>query len=142
MHNLPRELIDPYQALTHLSFTSRFRKTNAPLIDYLTTKLAYLTILLDDARAKSMSSYPASSAAFITFRDARTARLALKVLENHPKRRLACRAQPAPHWSELLWPRLGLSVYRSEFVRGWVVFVGVWAFTLAWVSNTSSGSEI
>jgi hypothetical protein len=134
MHNLPRQLLDPYQALTHLSFTSRFRKTNAPLIDYLTTKLAYLTILLDDARAKPMSSYPASSAAFVTFRDARTARLALKVLENHPKRRLACHTQPAPDWAELLWPRLGLSVYRSEFVRGWVVFIGVWAFTLAWVS--------
>lgn len=141
LHSLPRPLLDPYQDLTHLRLTSRFRKSNAPLIDYLTTKLAYLTILLDDARSKPMSSFPASSAAFVTFRDARTARLALKVLDNHPKRRLACKAQPAPNWVELLWPRLGLSVYRSEFVRGWVVFVGVWAFTLAWVSISPPSSR-
>lgn len=135
LHRLPRELLDPYQSLTHLPITSAFRKTNAPLIDYLTTKLAYLTLLLDEARSKPLEDFATSSAAFVTFRDARTARLALRVLNNHPKRSLACHTHPAPNWVEILWPRLGRSVYRSGFVRGWVVFLGVWAFTLAWVSR-------
>jgi hypothetical protein len=133
LHALPRELLDPYQSLTHL--TSLFRDQNAPLIDYLSTKLSYLTLLLDEARSKPLSSYAASSTAFVTFKDARTARLALKILDSHPKRSLACHTMPAPDWTNLLWPRLGKSVYRSEFVRGWVVYLGVWAFTLVWVST-------
>ena len=133
LHALPRELLDPYQALTHFKVTSIYRKQNAPLVDYLTTKLNYLTILLDEAREKPLSSYGSSSTAFVTFKDARTARLALKVLDSHPTRTLACRTLPAPDWTNLLWPRLGMSVYRSEFIRKWVVSVGVWAFTLIWV---------
>ncbi|WVQ82649.1 hypothetical protein IAT38_004781 [Cryptococcus sp. DSM 104549] len=135
LHALPRELLDPYQSLTHM--TSLFRDTNAPLIDYLTTKLSYLTMLLHEARSKPLESYPAASTAFVTFRDAKTARLALKILDNHPKRTLACRAVPAPEWTDLLWPRLGKSVYRSEFVRSWVVYLGVWAFTLVWIFPVS-----
>lgn len=134
LHSLPRELIDPYQALSHLKVTSVFRNQNAPLIDYLTTKLLYLTALLDEARSEPLEQYPAASTAFITFRDARTARLALKILDSHPKRSLACHLEPAVDWQNLLWPRLGKSVYKSSFVRGWVVFLGVWAFTLVWVS--------
>lgn len=109
------------------------------MIDYLTTKLSYLTLRLDEARAKPLSSYSASSTAFVTFKDARTARLALKILDSHPKRSLACHTVPAPDWTELLWPRLAKSVYRSEFVRGWVVYIGVWAFTLVWVCAESAG---
>ncbi len=133
LHALPRELLDPYQSLTHL--TSIFRDQNAPLVDYLTTKLSYLTVLLDDARSRPLSSYSTSSTAFVTFKDAKTARLALNILDSHPRRSLACHTTPAPDWTDLLWPRLGKSVYRSEFVRGWVVFFGVWIFTLIWVSH-------
>ena len=136
LHSLPRELLDPYQALTHLKVTSAFRKKNAPLVDYLTTKLSYLTALLDEARDKPLSSYPAASTAFVVLKDARTARLALKILDSHPKRALACHTLPAPDWTDLLWPRLGKSMYRSELVRGWVTFLAVWAFTLAWVRAT------
>ncbi|WWC86374.1 uncharacterized protein L201_001250 [Kwoniella dendrophila CBS 6074] len=64
--------------------------------------------------------------------NARTARLASKILDSHPKRSLACHAVPAPDWTDILWPRLGKTTYRSEFVRGWVVYLGVWAFTLVW----------
>ncbi|KAK4684446.1 calcium permeable stress-gated cation channel, partial [Tremellales sp. Uapishka_1] len=135
LHSLPRELIDPYQSLTHVS--SLFRKSNAPLIDYLTTKLCYLTSLLNEARSKPLASYPAASTAFVTFKDAKTARLALKILDSHPRRSLACHTAPAPEWTDLLWPRLGKSVYRSEFVRGWVVSLGVWAFTLVWIFPVS-----
>ena len=135
LYDLPRELLDPYQALTHLKATSMFRKQNAPLIDYLTTKLVYLTMLLDDAREKDLAEYQAASTAFVIFKDARTARLALRILDSHPKRSLACHTVPAPDWSDLLWPRLGRSVYRSELVRSWVTFFAVWAFTLAWVSS-------
>lgn len=135
LYDLPRQLLDPYQALTHLEATSMFRKQNAPLIDYLTTKLVYLTMLLDDAREKDLSEYQAASTAFVIFKDAQTARLALRILDSHPKRSLACHTVPAPDWTDLLWPRLGRSVYRSELVRSWVSFFAVWAFTLAWVSS-------
>ncbi|WVQ97269.1 hypothetical protein IAU59_004380 [Kwoniella sp. CBS 9459] len=135
LHTLPRELIDPYQSLTHL--TSIFRDENAPLIDYLSTKLEYLTMLLNEARSRPLDSYPASSAAFVTFKDAKTARLAHKILDNHPKRSLACHTTPAPDWTDILWPRLSRSVYKSEFVRGWIVHLGVWAFTLVWIFPVS-----
>lgn len=108
---------------------------NPPLIDYLTTKLSYLTHLLTESLSKPLESYATASTAFVTFRDAKTARLVLKILDSHPKRSLACKTVPAPDWTDLLWPRLGKSVYRSEFVRGWAVYLGVWAFTLAWVSR-------
>ncbi|ORX36074.1 hypothetical protein BD324DRAFT_642750 [Kockovaella imperatae] len=137
LHALPRALLDPYQALTHLKVTSFFRDQNAPLIDYLTTKLNYLSHRLDAARDKPLSSYNPSSTAFVTFRDARTARLAHKLLESHPTRTLACRTSPAPDWTNLLWPRLSMSIYRSEFVRKWVVQVGVWVFTLLWIFPVS-----
>ncbi|WWD17764.1 hypothetical protein CI109_102205 [Kwoniella shandongensis] len=133
LHGLPRELIDPFQSLTHL--TSLFRNQNAPLIDYLTTKLNYLTVLLEEAKNRPLESYPAASTAFVTFKDAKSARLAHKILDSHPKRSLACHTAHAPDWTDLLWPRLGKSVYRSEFVRGWAVYLGVWAFTLVWVAS-------
>jgi hypothetical protein len=138
LHSIPRELLDPYQALTHLKVTSVWRKKNAPLIDYLTTKLVYLTMLLDDARDKGLEDYQPASTAFVSFKDARTARLALRILDNHPKRSLACHTMPAPDWTDLLWPRLSRSVYRSEVVRSWVTFFAVWAFTLAWVRLSSA----
>jgi len=90
-------------------------------------------MLLDDARDKELEEYQAASTAFVSFKDARTARLVLRILDNHPKRSLACHTLPAPDWTDLLWPRLGRSVYRSELIRSWVTFFGVWAFTLAWV---------
>ena len=132
LHALPRELLDPYQALTHL--TSFMRKENAPLIDFLTTKLNYLTMLLEEAKSKTLDSYSPSSTAFVTFKDAETARTALAYLESHPKRTLACHTIPAPDWTDLLWPRVSKSAYRSNYVRSWVVFLGVWAFTVVWVS--------
>ncbi|WRT64264.1 uncharacterized protein IL334_001195 [Kwoniella shivajii] len=89
-------------------------------------------MLLDESRSRPLSSYPPSSAAFITFKDARTARLASKILDSHPKRSLACHTAPAPDWTDILWPRLGKNTYRSEFIRGWAVYLGVWAFTLVW----------
>nr|XP_031860912.1 uncharacterized protein CI109_003639 [Kwoniella shandongensis]KAA5527984.1 hypothetical protein CI109_003639 [Kwoniella shandongensis] len=135
LHGLPRELIDPFQSLTHL--TSLFRNQNAPLIDYLTTKLNYLTVLLEEAKNRPLESYPAASTAFVTFKDAKSARLAHKILDSHPKRSLACHTAHAPDWTDLLWPRLGKSVYRSEFVRGWAVYLGVWAFTLVWIFPVS-----
>ena len=91
-------------------------------------------MLLDEACAEPLSSYAAASTAFVTFKDAKTARLALNVLDSHPKRSLACHTVPAPDWTDLLWPQLGKTVYRAEFVRKWVIYLGVWAFTLAWVS--------
>jgi lipopolysaccharide export LptBFGC system permease protein LptF len=98
-------------------------------------------MLLDDARDKDLEEYQAASTAFVSFKDARTARLALRILDNHPKRTLACHTLPAPDWTDLLWPRLGRSVYRSELVRSWVTFFAVWAFTLAWVCLSQQSSR-
>ncbi|WWC99807.1 hypothetical protein V866_006715 [Kwoniella sp. B9012] len=108
-------------------------------VDTTVWDLSYLTMLLDESRSRPLSSYTPSSAAFVTFKDAKTARLASKILDSHPKRSLACHAVPAPDWTDILWPRLGKSTYRSEFVRGWVVYLGVWAFTLVWVGYTQFG---
>jgi hypothetical protein len=121
--------------------TSLFRDQNAPLIDYLTTKLSYLTSLVDEARSQPLSSYEPASTAFVTFKDARTARFALKVLDSHPKRSLACHTTLAPDWTDLIWSRLAKSAYRAQFVRGWVVFLGVWAFTLIWVCSPVAVSK-
>lgn len=123
--------------MTHSKPLSILHHQNPPLIDYLTTKLSYLTHLLTESLSKPLESYATASTAFITFRDAKTAGLVLKIMDSHPKRRLACKTVPAPDWTDLLWARLGKSVYRSEFVRGWAVYLGVWAFTLAWVSRHS-----
>ncbi|KAE8542852.1 hypothetical protein D1P53_000915 [Cryptococcus gattii VGV] len=137
LHSVPREYLDPYQVLIHSKPLSILHHHNPPLIDYLTTKLSYLTHLLTESLSKPLESYSTASTAFVTFRDAKTARLVLKILDSHPKRSLACKTVPAPDWTDLLWPRLGKSVYRSEFVRGWVVYLGVWVFTLAWIFPVS-----
>nr|ODN96786.1 hypothetical protein L204_03495 [Cryptococcus depauperatus CBS 7855] len=135
LHSIPREYLDPYQELTYV--TSFFHKHNAPIIDYLTTKLSYLTMLLSEARSRPLDEYSAASTAFVTFIDAKTARLALKILDSHPKRAFACKAIAAPDWTNILWPRLSKSVYKAEFVRGWAVHIGVWAFTLIWIFPVS-----
>ncbi|ODN77902.1 hypothetical protein L202_05008 [Cryptococcus amylolentus CBS 6039] len=137
LHSVPRECLDPFQELTHSPIIAPFYKNNAPKIDYLTLKLNYITDLIDEAQSTPVEDYPAASTAFATFKDAKTARLALKILDSHPKRTLSCRTTAAPEWTDLLWPRLYKSAYRSEFVRGWVVNLGVWAFTLVWIFPVS-----
>ncbi|WVQ77073.1 hypothetical protein IAR50_006756 [Cryptococcus sp. DSM 104548] len=79
LHSVPRECLDSYQELTHPPITAPFYKINAPKIDYLTLKLNYITDLIDAARSIPIEDYPAASTAFVTFNDAKTARLALKI---------------------------------------------------------------
>jgi hypothetical protein len=54
-------------------------------------------------------------------------------MDSHPRRRLACDVSAAPDFRDLEWARLMRLTYRTEFVRGWVVALGVWAFTVVWI---------
>ena len=41
-------------------------------------------------------------------------------------------SRPAADFRDLDWVRLMRNTYRTEFVRSWVVALGVWAFTVVW----------
>lgn len=56
-----------------------------------------------------------------------------RYLPNHPDNLLACIVEPAPDWRDLDWQRIGRSTFTGEFLRDWIVKVGVWGFTLFWI---------
>ncbi|KAG9090998.1 hypothetical protein FRC07_011960 [Ceratobasidium sp. 392] len=133
LHSLPREDLDRYQPLINLS--TLFKGRTVPAIDFLTTKLALLSALIEESRSGSgeiRGGVPASTA-FVTFRDPRDARRALKELAAHPNNALACVTTPAPDVRDIDWGRAMKSTYTGEFLKDWVVNVGVWGFTLLWV---------
>ncbi|QRV77375.1 tranport-associated late exocytosis protein [Ceratobasidium sp. AG-Ba] len=137
LHSLPREDLDRYQPLIHLS--TLFKGRTVPAIDFLTTKLALLSALIDESRSGSgdaMGGAPASTA-FVTFKDPRDARRALKELAAHPKNALACVTTPAPDVRDIDWGRAMKSTYTGEFLKDWVVNLGVWGFTVLWIFPVS-----
>ncbi|KAG8737834.1 hypothetical protein FRC10_007761 [Ceratobasidium sp. 414] len=133
LHSLPRDDLDRYQPLIHLS--TLFKGRTVPAIDFLTTKLALLSALIEESRSgcgDNLEGAPASTA-FVTFRDPRDAMRAVKELAVHPKNALACVTTPAPDVRDVDWGRAMKSTYTGEFLKDWVVNVGVWGFTLLWV---------
>lgn len=124
LHSLPREDLDAYQPLIHLS--TLFRGRTVPAIDFLTTKLAFLSALIDESRSTGGGCEPPASTAFVTFRDPRDARRATKELAAHPKNMMACVVTPAPDIRDIDWGRAMKSAYTGEFLKDWVVNVGVW----------------
>lgn len=124
LHSLPREDLDAYQPLIHLS--ALFRGQTVPAIDFLTTKLAFLSALIDESRSTGVECEPPASTAFVTFKDPRDARRATKELAAHPKNMLACVVTPAPDVRDIDWGRAMKSAYTGEFLKDWVVNVGVW----------------
>ncbi|KAG9077181.1 hypothetical protein FS749_010960, partial [Ceratobasidium sp. UAMH 11750] len=58
---------------------------------------------------------------------------AIKELAVHPKNALACVTTPAPDVRDVDWGRAMKSTYTGEFLKDWVVNVGVWGFTLLWI---------
>ena len=122
--SLPRSSLDAYQPLVNLSHL--FRGKVVPAIDYYTAKLNLLTSLITENRAKAVSDYDPVSTAFVTFADPADARKACKYLAVHPNNPLACLVTMAPMYQDIDWIRVMKSSYKAEFVKDWVVNIGVW----------------
>ncbi|KAI0697898.1 hypothetical protein BC835DRAFT_1336744 [Cytidiella melzeri] len=135
--SLPRSTLDAYQPLIHLS--TLFRGKTVPAIDFYTAKLTLLTSLITEKRAQPITDYIPMSTAFVTFNDPVDARRACKFLAGHPDNPLnACLVTMAPSYEDLDWIRLMKSTFKVEFVKDWVVDIGVWAFTIFWVFPVTS----
>ncbi|KAG2033743.1 hypothetical protein BDR03DRAFT_1094176 [Suillus americanus] len=133
--SLPRNILDPYQPLIHLSVF--FRGKTVPSIDYYTAKLNLLTSLITQNRARDATEYDAVSTAFVTFKDPADARKACKYLAVHPNNPLACLVTMAPQYEDIDWTRVMRSTYRVDILKDWVVNIGVWGFTIFWVFPVS-----
>ncbi|TFK52586.1 hypothetical protein OE88DRAFT_1678721 [Heliocybe sulcata] len=133
--SLPRSTLDAYQPLIHLS--ALFRGKTVPSIDYYTAKLGLLTALITENRARALADYDPCSTAFVTFTNPDDARKACKYLAVHPENPLACMVTMAPSYEDIDWIRLMKSTFRAEFVKDWVVDVGVWMFTVFWLLPVS-----
>ncbi|KAI0087845.1 hypothetical protein BDY19DRAFT_892588 [Irpex rosettiformis] len=135
--SLPRSTLDAYQPLIHLS--TLFRGKTVPAIDYYTAKLTLLTSLITEKRSQPITDYSPLSTAFVTFANPVDARRACKYLAGHPNNPLnACLVTMAPSYEDLDWIRLMKTTFRVEFVKDWVVNIGVWAFTIFWVFPVTS----
>ncbi|KAJ6585051.1 hypothetical protein B0H19DRAFT_1206666 [Mycena capillaripes] len=133
--SLPRSSLDAYQPLINLSHL--FRGKIVPSIDYYTAKFNLLTSFITENRAKSVTDYDPVSTAFVTFADPADARRACKYMAVHPNNPLTCLVTMAPAYQDLDWIRVMKSSYNGEFVKDWVVNMGVWAFTVFWLFPVS-----
>ncbi|GBE85039.1 DUF221-domain-containing protein [Sparassis crispa] len=133
--SLPRSTLDVYQPLIHLS--TLFRGKTVPSIDYYTAKLDVLTSLITEKRASAIGDYEAMSTAFVTFADPAHARRACKHLAVHPANPLQCLVTMAPSYEDLDWIRLMRPTFKVEFVKDWVVDLGVWGFIIFWIFPVS-----
>ncbi|KAF5338900.1 hypothetical protein D9611_008816 [Ephemerocybe angulata] len=135
LFSVPRSALDAYQPLVNLSHL--FRGRTVPAIDYYTAKYNLLTSLITENRAKAASDFDAVSTAFVTFADPADARRACKYLAVHPKNPLTCLVTMAPEYQDLDWIRVMKSSFNGEFVKDWIVNVGVWGFTIFWLFPVS-----
>ena len=121
---LPRSSLDAYQPLVKLSHL--FAGKLVPSIDYYTAKSNLLTSLITENRASAVSNYRPVSTAFVTFADPADSRKACKHLAVHPNNPLACLVTMAPMYQDIDWIQVMQSTYNVEFVKDWVVNIGVW----------------
>ncbi|KAJ7761531.1 hypothetical protein DFH07DRAFT_815308 [Mycena maculata] len=135
MLTLPRSSLDAYQPLINLSHL--FRGKIVPSIDYYTAKFNLLTSFITENRAKAVTDYEPVSTAFVTFADPADARRACKYLAVHPDNPLTCLVTMAPAYQDLDWIRVMKSSFNGEFVKDWVVNMGVWTFTVFWLFPVS-----
>jgi hypothetical protein len=142
LYTLPRRSLDAYQPLVNLSHL--YRGKVVPSIDYYTMKLNLLSSLIIKNRAKPSSDYDPVSTAFVTFADPADARRACNYLAVHPNNPLACSVTMAPMYQDLDWIRVmkssfnvevsvpplcvraGCDIDHLQFVKDWVVNLGVW----------------
>ncbi|THV00838.1 DUF221-domain-containing protein [Dendrothele bispora CBS 962.96] len=129
--SVPRSSLDAYQPLVSLSHL--FRGKTVPAIDYYTAKLNLLSSLITENRAQPANKYDPVSTAFVTFAKPEDARRACKYLTVHPHNPLLCSVTMAPQYQDLDWIRVMKSSFNAEFVKDWVVGIGVWAFTVFWL---------
>ncbi|SPO25460.1 uncharacterized protein UTRI_03120_B [Ustilago trichophora] len=127
LHQLPRELLDPFQPATRLS--ALFRGQTVPTIDYLLAKLNLLTALVTEMRSRPPTSYEPTSTAFVTFRDPRQARMVWRELKDQ----IVVKVRLAPEVKDLDWDRLMKTSFTADVVRGFGVSVVTWGFTIFWV---------
>lgn len=133
--SLPRDVLDPYQPL--VSLNQLFRGKPVPAIDYYTAKLNLLTSLITEDRSKPVGDFDSASTAFVTFADPSDARRACKYLAVHPNNPLACTVSMAPEYQDIDWIRVMKSSFRGEFLKDWIVDIGVWGFTIFWLFPVS-----
>ncbi len=131
LYFLPRHYLDAFQPLIRLN--SLFRGAVVPSIDYHTTKLGLLTALINENRSRPPSDFIAASTAFVTFADPADALKVTKLLPSHPTNPIACLVTPAPEYGDLDWSRLMTKTFSGEFLKDWVVDIGVWVFTCLWI---------
>lgn len=120
LHGLPRNYLDAYQPLIHLSHL--FRGRTVPAIDYYTAKLGLITSLITAERAKSATDFLTAPTAFVTFEDPADAQRALSYLAVHPKNPLVCVVTMAPAYNDLDWIRLMKSVFKAEVICSCIYF--------------------
>ncbi|KAI0270050.1 hypothetical protein BC834DRAFT_864712 [Gloeopeniophorella convolvens] len=135
LHAIPRSALEAYQPLIRLS--SFFRGHTVPEIDYYITKLNLLSSLITENRARAIEHYDPVSTAFVTFADPKDARRACRYLASHPDNPMNCVVQMAPSFEDVDWTRVMKSTFKAEFLKDWVVNIGVWAFTLLWLFPVS-----
>lgn len=133
--SVPRTHLDPYQPLYSLG---TFKNQLVPSIDYHTLKLNFMCSLIMEQRSKAQVDHAPVSTAFVTFADPADARRACQYLAVHPNNPLLCIVTPAPSFNDLDWTRLMKLSFTTEFVKDWVVNVGVWGFTIFWLFPVSS----
>ncbi|TFK28073.1 hypothetical protein FA15DRAFT_585271 [Coprinopsis marcescibilis] len=133
--SLPRAVLDPYQPLVSLNHL--FRGKTVPAIDYYTAKLNLLTSLVTENRSKALTDFDPVSTAFVTFADPADATRACKYLAVHPNNPLACLVAMAPEYQDLDWIRVMKSTFHGEFLKDWIINIGVWGFTLFWLFPVS-----
>ncbi|RDX49881.1 hypothetical protein OH76DRAFT_1349897 [Lentinus brumalis] len=133
--SLPRSTLDDFQPLINLA--SLLRGKTVPAIDFYTAKLQVLTNMIQEKRSMPPTAFEAMSTAFVTFVDPADARRACKFLAVHPENPLQCLVSMAPMYEDLDWTRLMKPTFRAEFVKDWVVELGVWGFTIFWVFPVS-----
>jgi hypothetical protein len=122
--SLPRNTLDACQPLIHLN--QLFSGKVVPSIDYYTAKLNLLSSLVTENRAKPPTDFDPTSTAFVTFADPADARRACKYLAVHPNNPLVCLVTMAPMYSDIDWKSVMKSSLKVEFVKDWVVSLGVW----------------
>lgn len=132
--DLPRELLDPYQAVYRKRKSKlSVRRLQAPLIDYLAAKEKILAEKMEAAISEPFETLQPASSAFVVFTEARFARRVLRELPSHPDHALGCQTQPAPDYTDLIWPRLVRAVYRADVFKNFFIGVLVFFLILFWM---------
>jgi len=107
--------LDIYQPLIYLEQV--FQNQIILSIDYWTTRLNYVTMLVKEHHDKSLISFEPVLTVFVTFSDPADTRRACRYLAAHLNNPLSCLVTKAPIYSNLDWMRAMKSLFRAEVCR-------------------------